>query len=63
MTEGHGTPVDRVLDYVVGVSAPALGVITSLQEQVEYALRITSLLIGIVVGAIALYRSIRKLKP
>lgn len=54
------SPLERVLDYVVGVAAPALGVITSLQEQVEYALRVCSLLVGIAVGGIALYRSLKK---
>ena len=54
------TPFERALDAVVGVAAPALGVITSLQEQVEYALRVCSLLVGIAVGGIALYRSLRK---
>ena len=54
------SPLERVLDSVVGVAAPALGVITSLQEQVEYTLRICSLLVGIAVGAVALYRSLKK---
>lgn len=54
------SPLERVLDSVVGVAAPALGVITSLQEQVEYTLRICSLLVGIAVGSVALYRSLKK---
>jgi hypothetical protein len=60
MNHGSTSPIDRVLDSTVGVVAPLLGVVTSLQEQVEYALRITSLLVGIAVGGIALYRAIRK---
>ncbi len=54
------SPLERALDAVVGIAAPALGVITSLQEQVEYALRVCSLLVGIAVGAVALYRSLKK---
>ena len=54
------SPFERAFDAVVGIAAPALGVITSLQEQVEYALRICSLLLGISVGAVALYRSLKK---
>lgn len=53
-------PFERALDAAVGIAAPMLGVITSLQEQVEYALRVCSLLVGIAVGSVALYRSLRK---
>jgi hypothetical protein len=60
MNHGPGSTLDRAVDSIVGVAAPLLGVITSLQEQVEYALRITSLLVGIAVGGIALYRALRK---
>lgn len=53
-------PMSRALDSILGVVAPCLGVLTSLQEQIEFTLRIVSLLIGIAVGAVALYRSWRK---
>ncbi len=50
------TPVSRVLDSVVGVVAPTMGVITSLQEQVEYGLRVASLVVGLFVGMLAVWR-------
>jgi len=55
----HGT-LERTVDSVVGIVAPLLGILTSLQEQVEYALRVCSLLIGIAVGSLALYRALKK---
>lgn len=58
---GHtDSPVTRALDAALGVAAPCVGVVTSLQETVEYTLRIISLLLGIAVGAVALYRSLKK---
>ena len=50
----------KVLDSPIGSIAPWLGVITSLQEQVEYSIRISSLTIGLVVGLINLWRLIFK---
>jgi hypothetical protein len=50
------TPVSRVLDSVVGVVAPTMGVITSMQEQVEYGLRVASLVVGLFVGLLAVWR-------
>jgi len=51
----------RMFDSFVGLSATSIGFITSVQEQLEYGLRITSLIIGITVGLFSLYRIIRKL--
>lgn len=56
------SPVSRVLDGVIGVSAPLMGLITSLQEQVEYGLRVASLIVGLIVGLLALYSHLKKLK-
>ena len=56
------TPFDRTVDSIIGVAAPMLGFITSVQENIEYGLRIFSLLIGIVIGAISLYRLLNKPK-
>jgi hypothetical protein len=50
-----------MFDSFIGVAATSLGFITSVQEQLEYGLRITSLIIGIAVGLFSLYRIIRKL--
>lgn len=50
------TPVGRAVDSLVGITAPAMGVITSMQEQVEYSLRVASLVVGLFVGLLAVYR-------
>ena len=58
------SPIDR--DYVskaiVGTVSPVLGVITSYQEQIEWHLRLASLLIGLAVGIMSLVSMVRKLK-
>jgi len=50
-----------ILHGVAGTVAPALGVITSFQEQLEWGLRMTSLTIGIIVGLLSLFRLLKKL--
>lgn len=50
-----------LLHGIAGTVAPALGVVTSFQEQLEWSLRMTSLVIGIVVGLLSLFRLIKKL--
>ncbi len=56
------SPID--LDYVskaiVGIASPVLGVITSLQEQVEWTLRVASLCVGLAVGVMSLMAMVRK---
>ena len=58
------SPIDR--DYVskaiVGTVSPVLGVITSYQEQIEWHLRLASLLVGLLVGIMSLVAMVRKLK-
>jgi uncharacterized membrane protein len=49
-----------VMHGVFGTIMPALGLITSMQEQLEYGLRITSLLIGVFVGILSLTKIIKK---
>jgi len=39
---------------IVGTASPVLGVVTSFQEQIEWHLRITSLLVGLGVGVLSL---------
>ena len=39
--------IEFVLKGIVGTASPVLGVITSFQEQIEWHLRILSLLIGL----------------
>jgi hypothetical protein len=56
------TDQDRdILHGVAGTVAPAIGVVTSFQEQLEWGLRMTSLTIGIVVGLLSLFRLLKKL--
>ena len=57
MTTEHGRDV---LHGIAGTVAPALGVITSFQEQLEWGLRMTSLTIGIVVGLLSLFKLLKK---
>tara|TARA_R110002051_G_scaffold319662_1_gene403968 strand:+ start:565 stop:741 length:177 start_codon:yes stop_codon:yes gene_type:complete len=50
----------KVIDTFVGVGAPALGLITSMQAQLEYWLRIGSLVLGIAVALVSLVRLFSK---
>jgi hypothetical protein len=50
------SPVSKMFDSVVGVAAPTLGLVTSMQEQLEYGLRVASLVVGLIVGLLAVYR-------
>jgi hypothetical protein len=45
---------------IVGVCAPALGVLTSFQQEIEWHLRIISLVIGIIVGLLSMWGLIKK---
>jgi len=57
-------PID--LDYVsksiVGIASPVVGVITSLQEQIEWSLRVASLCVGLAVGVMSLVSMFKKLR-
>ena len=46
--------IDFITKAFVGIASPVLGVITSLQEQVEWSLRVASLVVGLVVGIMSL---------
>lgn len=58
------TPID--IDYffkaVVGITTPILGVITSLQEQIEWGLRVASLVVGLLVGVMSLVSMWKKMR-
>ena len=54
--------IPRIIDSLVGMAAPMLGLITSMQEQFEYWLRVGSLIVGITVGLASLYRLLSKRK-
>jgi hypothetical protein len=57
-------PID--IDYVnkafLGTVSPLLGLVTSYQEQIEWHLRVASLLVGLVVGILSLVSMVRKLR-
>ena len=54
--------IEFVLKGIVGTASPLLGVLTSLQEQVEWHLRIASLLVGLTVGVLSVVGMWRKLR-
>jgi hypothetical protein len=59
-------PINIDIEYtakaVVGIASPVLGVITSFQEQIEWHLRIASLLVGLAVGILSLVAMARKMR-
>jgi hypothetical protein len=57
-------PVDIAfaLKAVVGTASPVLGVATSFQEQIEWHLRILSLLVGLAIGVLLLIGLWRKVR-
>ena len=54
--------IEFVVKGIVGTASPALGVITSFQEQIEWHLRVASLVVGLAVGLLSLASIIRKLR-
>lgn len=58
----HPIDIDYTLKAIVGIASPLLGVITSLQEQVEWTLRVASLLVGLLVGIMSLVSMIQKMR-
>ena len=50
-----------IFHSIAGTFAPILGVITSLQEQLEYGLRISGLVVGLIVGLLSLWQILKKL--
>ena len=53
--------IDYVSKAIVGIASPVVGVITSFQEQIEWHLRIASLVVGLAVGIMSLVSMARKL--
>jgi hypothetical protein len=49
----------KLIDTLVGTMAPTLAVAASLQEEMEYWLRILSLVLGIGVAVVSLYRLLK----
>ena len=58
----HSFDYDYILKAIVGVASPIIGVITSLQEQIEWTLRVSSLAVGLMVGLMSLVGMIRKIR-
>ena len=54
--------IQFALKGIIGTASPVLGVITSFQEQIEWHLRIVSLLVGLAVGVLSLIGMWRKLR-
>jgi len=54
--------LDYVFKAIIGTASPVLGVITSYQEQIEWHLRVTSLLVGLAVGILSLVSMIKKMR-
>ena len=46
--------IDYVSKAIVGMASPLLGLVTSYQEQIEWHLRVASLLVGLAVGIMSL---------
>jgi hypothetical protein len=54
--------IDYILKAIVGIASPMIGVITSLQEQVEWTLRVASLIVGLIVGIMSLVGMMKKMR-
>ena len=54
--------IDYVSKAIVGMASPALGVITSYQEQIEWHLRAASLLVGLAAGVMSLVSMVKKMR-
>ena len=52
--------LDYVSKAIVGIASPVVGVIMSFQEQIEWHLRVASLLVGLSVGVMSLAAMVRK---
>ena len=54
--------IDYVSKAIIGMASPVVGLVTSYQEQIEWHLRIASLLVGLLVGVMSLVSMVRKLR-
>ena len=54
--------MEIIRDACVGTTTPVLGVITSMQEQIEWGLRVASLVVGLLVGILSTVSLVRKLR-
>jgi hypothetical protein len=58
----HSFDYDYILKAIVGIASPIVGVITSLQKQIEWTLRVSSLAVGLAVGVMSLVSMVKKLR-
>jgi hypothetical protein len=56
----HPIDLDYLAKAIIGIASPVLGVITSYQEQIEWHLRVASLVVGLLVGSMSLAAMVRK---
>jgi hypothetical protein len=54
--------IEFALRGIVGTASPLLGVVTSMQEQIEWHLRVASLVVGLLVGLLSMVTMVRKLR-
>jgi 4-amino-4-deoxy-L-arabinose transferase-like glycosyltransferase len=54
--------IDFVMKAFVGIASPMVGVITSYQEQLEWHLRVASLIVGLAVGVMSLVSMVKKMR-
>ncbi len=54
--------IDYVSKAIIGITSPVIGVVTSYQEQIEWHLRVASLLVGLAVGIMSLVSMVRKMR-
>ena len=54
--------IDYVSKAIVGMASPLLGLVTSYQEQIEWHLRVASLLVGLLVGIMSLVSMVKKMR-
>jgi hypothetical protein len=58
----HHIDIEYIFKAIVGIASPVIGVITSLQEQVEWTLRVASLIVGLIVGIMSLVSMVKKMR-
>jgi hypothetical protein len=53
---------DSIRTATIDIASPVLGVITSFQELIEWTLRVASLIVGLMVGAMSLITMLKKMR-
>ncbi len=58
----HHIDFEYIFKAIVGIASPVIGVITSLQQQIEWTLRVASLLVGLIVGVMSIVGMVKKMR-